>query len=373
MVANTSTAKDVEILIDPALLESLGAIWGKEISQISPLAAEGAKADAADIKQLSKAGVCTKTGEIVPEMEGLVGTLAQADTFGRFEIIRSNVTIQLTTYRKGDGEHALIINEDGALRISYPSGSDVVTSLVSEYTGRSALGGCEFEAVMTWKEACAFSALIDLQRRSYLRNIAEELEPVPLSFEKAEILSALVTKGKYQWLASIMRDLHEEEPFADEKELADALKSIASKGFVEQKGNKWNLSMDSALLARQMLITEQIVSVNAGKMYNPDELSTTAFGCLQSGIHGVLMIDPDGDSVTLSSLSPAELVAHMAYILDFGVPQAEFDQSVDTADTADVPEDENSDVGADSAKFCRECGAKLEANTKFCGSCGTKL
>jgi len=332
MVTNTKTSKYVEIVIEPALLSPLGAIWEKEISPLSPLAAEDAEASAADIKNLSKAGVCTNTGEIVPEMEEMVRTLAQADTFGRFEIIRPNITIQLTTYRKGDGGHALIVNEDGELRIIYPSGSNVVTGLVSEYTGRSALGGCEFEAVMTWKEACAFSALIDLQRRSYLRNIADELEPVPSLFGAQEIISTLGNREKYQWLASIMRDLHEKDPFADENELADTLESIASKGFVEKKGGQWNLSMDSALLARQMLITEQIVSVNAGKMYDPDELSTAAFGCLQSGIHGVLMIDPDGDSITFSSLSPAEMVAYIAYILDFGAPQAEFDQSVDTTD-----------------------------------------
>lgn len=372
MATNTKTSEDIEIVIEPALLAPLGAILGGEISQISPLAAEDAKASAADIKNLSKAGVCTTTGEIVPEMEEMVRTLAEADSFGQFEIIRPNITIQLTTYRKSDGDHALIINEDGNLRISYPVGSDIVAGFVSEYTGRSALGGCEFEAVMSWKEACAFSALIDLQRRSYLRSIAEELEPVPLSFEEPEILSALGTKGKYQWLASIMRDLHEEEPFADEKELADALKSIASNGFVEQKGNKWNLSMDSALLARQMLITEQIVSVNAGKMYNPDELSSAAFGCLQSGIHGVLMIDPKGDSITFSSLSPAELVAYIAYLLDFGAPQAEFDKSVDVADE---PESEigDNDAVADSEKFCTECGTKVQSDSKFCDNCGTKL
>lgn len=368
MTPNGQKEEAIEITLSADLLGALGVLCGKDLTAISPLGLGDGEANKNQKQLLIDKNMLTTEQEINPDFERLISLLAETTSYMRFEIVRSDVTIQMNAYRADDGNNALLINVEGDFRIIYPIDSSHIIDMIAEYTGKSSFIGFECDLDMSWEEACAYAGMIDLQRRSFFRDLAKNDETTPSVFTTKEILSALQKDKKYQWLASILLDLKDEVPFKKEKDLEKVLKILEEKKQIEQKNKAWGLAMDGVLLSRQMLIIDQILSVSAGTLYDKDELSLTGVGYLQAGIHNILMIETSDESVGFASQSPNMVLALVESMLEFDVPKAEGGAAKKSG-----TKKEGAKKVQSSSRYCPSCGSIVSASAKFCMACGSQL
>jgi len=310
----------IEIVVKPRLLGSIGRSWDGPLSQMSPLLYEIEGQSSPDKKALAEAGICDKNGAILQSVRPAIEVLATAKAFSRIYFTKSPGNIfEYIVYMTPDGRTASIINEAGDQRINYPALTEPVFVGIGQMLGTSDISNCEFGVDLTAGEALVFSAMMDHQRRAFLRALADDKEQVPVLIEMDKI-APIVSEGEtdYQKFVSILREMLDIRGTFMVEIVPGALDGLVSKGLVKKEGKLWSLTGPALLLSRRFLILERYLTMTAGHFDNENKLGLTGLTCIQSGINDILMIEATKASARLETISSARLLDYLGAFMTPG-------------------------------------------------------
>ena len=307
----------VELIVKPQLLRSIGKVWNKPLSPISPLKYDMEGQAPVDNKGLTEAAICDKDGILQPLVRPALEVLANARTFSRIYLTKSPGNIfEYIVYITPDGKTASIVNEGGNQRINCPAAIEDVFVGLGQFVGASTLRNCEFAAELSTAETLVVSVLLDLQRKTYLSAIADDKELGPVSITKDKF-AALVSENKpdHQWFVSVFKEMLDVHGTFMEEVVPVALDGLISKGLIKKEGGFYSLSDNLQYLSRRMLLIERFITVTSGRLDEDDKLALVGFTCLQSGINDILMADAMKGSARLETISSAKLLDYLGVFM----------------------------------------------------------
>jgi hypothetical protein len=300
----------VELVVKPVLLRSIGQAWNGPLSQISPLLYEKEGQAPVDKRALLEASICDKEGKIQDIVRPAIEVLATAKAFTRIYLTKSPGNIfEYLVYMAQDGRTASIINDTGVLRINFPASNDEVFVGIGQLVGSSVLRNCEFSTDLTAGEALVFSAMMDLQRKAFLRALSDDKEQVPVQIDIDKIAS-LVSEGEtdLQRFVSILKEMLAIHGTFLPEVVVGALEGLMAKGLAKREGKTCSLVGPALQLSRRFLLLERYLTVTAARLDDANKLEVASFTCLQSGINDILMIDAGEGTARLETLSSARLL-----------------------------------------------------------------
>ncbi len=310
----------IEIVVKPQLLRSIGRSWDGPLSQMSPLwyGAEGKVVP--DKKALAEAGICDKNGAILPSVRPAIEVLATPKSFSRIYFTKSpGNNFEYIVFNTADGRSASMINESGDQRIDFPAANEPVFVGVGQMLGSSVLLNCEFAADLTAGESLVFAAMMDLQRRAFLRALANDGEQVQVPIEIDRIAS-LVSEDEtdYQRFVSILKEMLDIHGTFMPEVVVGALEGLMNKGLAKRDGKQCSLVGPALQLSRRFLLLERYLVMTAGKFDDDNKLNLASFTCLQSGINDILMIEAGKGSARLETISSARLLDYLGVFMTPG-------------------------------------------------------
>jgi hypothetical protein len=354
-----------DFTINAQLLGALGSLWQGTPTQVSPFRYGKTGFFGTEEKAvLTAAGICDAGGQPSPDIRPALDVLGSAQAFTRMYITGGPNAYEYIVYFTADGRTASLINIGGNVQINCPSIADLFIGMVSQTLGSSLYRNATLEASLTPDEALVLSAMIDLQRQTFLRSLASSHESAPIIIESSSIENVLCgPDSSFQWLNNVIRELVTGEN-ALSPQVPAALASLAEKGLVKQTGSACSLSDEAAFLARRMLVIDTSVVLTAGHLAPEGNVGVAGFTCLQAGVHDLLYIDTSAGTVDIQAISSA---AVLEFIRTFMT-------NPDALKKLVVPSSPlQPEVSSPKRKFCPQCGAQITEGKMFCNKCGTKI
>jgi hypothetical protein len=310
----------IEIVLGPQMLHWIGRSWNGPLSSMSPLLNEIKGKTAPDKKALFDAGICDQDGNILDKLRPAISVLANPRGFTRIYFTTSPGKIfEYICYVAQDGKNASAVNEAGDLRINYPAMNDAMMYGIRQKLGSSEIRNCAFEADLTAAETVVLAAMMDLQRKAFLRAIADEKEQVLITVE-IEKIAPMITQGEkdYQWLVNIFKEMLDIRGTFMPEIVPGSIDGLVSKGLVKKDGKTVSLNGPALLLSRRMLVLERYLTATSGIFTDDKKISLSGFTCLQSGINDLLIIDAYDGKAHLETVTSETLVKYLAYFLNRG-------------------------------------------------------
>jgi len=313
-------SEKIEIVVKPQMLGAIGRSWDGPLSPMSPLLYDKEAKAVPDKKALSDAGICDKNGAILPSVRPAIEVLATAKALTRIYLTKSPGNIfEYIVFNSADGGSASMMNESGDQRINFPAVNQEVFVGLGQMLGTSVIRNCEFAADLTAGESLVLSALIDSQRRTYLKAIADDQEQGPVSLTKDKIATIVsTTEEDLQWFVSIFKKMLDIHGTFMAEVVPAALDGLISKGHVKKEGGFYSLSDTLLHLSRRMVLIERYMTVTSVKLGEDNELALAGFTCLQSGINDILMIDAGKGKARLETMSSARLLDYLGVFMTPG-------------------------------------------------------
>lgn len=354
----------IQFTIKPEHLAVLGKISGVTLSPVSPFRYGKETDTAAGIAQLAALGICDAGGTITADKKDIVTSLALAEAFTRIYLTTPQRVIEYLAYFAPDGKIVGVTNDNGMQLITSPAPNDAMLELVRQTIGVTRYRSIPFEAKLNRKETLVFSAMIDLQRKEMLRKFADGKPAGRIAVSEKEVLAMLkMPPGNTQWLSSGFTDLFKQERIPKAGETAGIFASLAAKGLITTTGKDYSLSDQAVILARNHLMPSMYLTLTAGKGQPSGKTNIAGFSCIVSGIHDLLYIDYNADTIELEAVSSAAIHEYVkAFLTDRTLLSAM--DGIAAAPAA---------AGTKERHFCPQCGTSLRPGLKFCSQCGTKI
>jgi hypothetical protein len=355
--------------IPAQLLGALGTLWAGNATSISPFKyGKGGAVGTKERAALLAAGICDTQGQIVPAIRPAIDILGNAEAFTRMYLTGGPDTYEYLVYFDAGGNTVSMVNAGGEFQISYPSREGLFVEMAAQTIGFSLFRIAPLETSLSHDEALVFSGLVDIQRRAFLRSLADGGGARVIDASPGEIGSALARKeGDYQWLGVVMMSLLERESPPAPDHIAAALVSLAGKGLATASGAVWRLSDTGSLLARRMLVFDASLVLTAGSGGRSGKVNVAGFTCLQAGVHDLLFIDAGASTVELQSISSAGVIEYVRKFLTDMSVHRNLGSTAVAGPSPDVP------GSGTEKKFCPGCGSPVKDGLKFCSNCGYKI
>jgi hypothetical protein len=349
-------------VINAGLFGAAGKLWAGTPSSVSPFLHGKVQAPGTNEKQaLAKAGICDATGQILPAARPALDALGTAHAFTRMYLSGNLVPTEAIVYFAPGNGPVSLFNAGGDMEIRYPAAEGEFVEMAAQGFGSTIYRAVPFDATLMHDEAVALSALIDIQRKHALKSIAGEQEPGIADCELPVLWSITSRKGNNtQWLANVLLDILSLDGIPSEDLLRSALESLVQKGHAVKNGSSYRLGEDTLALARRMLLFDTALTLTSGYLKN-GVLNIAGFTCLQAGVHDLLVIDANAESVTIQSVSSASVLDSVRT----------FFTDIHSLEKLDTPV--AGTAQPQTRRFCPQCGAPITPDRKFCGSCGGKI
>lgn len=337
--------------IPPKAWAAIGALVPGPRSVVSALGERPHQPlDEAHRAHLREIGLLDEQDALTPEARHAMEVLARAQVYARLRLLLGGRGFDTVFYYAPDGDGAVSISAtaDGLL-VTDPAPIAEVMGQLKQFTGDSVVFGTAFQAEMSFEEALALAAMIDLHRKSLLRALLEKREPDALSFDAVTVREAIEnTEESGQWLVHIVRYVTGYGEPLREGEVGSALPSLAQAGHLISEGNTYRLNDTLKLLAARHLTVDKVLVFEAGSGAADGRVGEAGFCCWQAGVNDLLLVE-HRDQVRLTSINAAALLSIVQAFL------------------------EEPPIVAAAGPTCSKCGAPLSPGQRFCGQCGAAV
>ncbi|MGE5416047.1 MAG: zinc ribbon domain-containing protein [Acidobacteriota bacterium] len=377
----------LKLLLDPNLLGLLGSLVPGTKSASSPFrhGIERTPTDQ-DTSALTALGIIDNAGKVSAEHLPILNLLASTPAFARIGFAGGYGLLEYVNYFSTEGTTSVsFITCNDGLIIDSPSVTDDVLTQIRQYTGSSELLSSEIDIDLPNIEAVVLAALIDLQRRSTLRSIAEDTS-VQNEFSMDRIYSCVNSEiNNAQWLVTAVKKLTDVKP--EWLDVQNALTALQQQGYAKRGTIGFELNDDLQLLAKNLLIIDNALNLRTGREFAEGQVVQAGFVCLQSGVHALLLVENVGDLVHFQSITAALMLEYLRYFLN--TPDALQQMAIDmnskqaqqtTTDIGQSPESVNevppvepASAAASSDVVCSQCSTVLKPGARFCTNCGTSI
>lgn len=296
------------MVLSPAAITWLGSAFSDK-TKISPFSTIQVPDFTEDDKaRLIEQGVINGESAFTPDSYAIFETLAVAEAYAGFHLTGAFGQIAKTAYFKGDR----VITVDNAgqeLVVSTKVDTDNMIGILNEITGISRLVNAQVNMKMGVKSALAFAALLDVTRKHALIQYAG-LGDMPVGYKTDELLDMLNQEGSSRWLTTYIKTLRLPQVVLPVDELDEAMGGLLEAGLAEKGEYGYRLLGEAYDLATNFLIIENVLHVRCGQETN-GKLVTGEAMFLQAGLHDVLMLDVDAETVEFNTVSTYTMMEYL--------------------------------------------------------------
>ena len=298
----------VRMLLSPEAITWLGSAFSDK-SKVSPFnAIQVPGFSEADKASLIEQGVIDDHSALTPDSYAIFNILANAKSYAGFRLSGAFGNVEKTSYFL-DGQQVTVDNAGAGLVISGPADVDTMAGVINEVTGISRLVNAQVSVKMGAKSALAFTALLDLTRQSALGHYAG-LAQLPTGFTAEQIATMARESSDQHWLTAYLKTLRLPELSLQTDEMAAAMAGILEANLAEQGEYGYRLIGEAYDLAVNFLVIEHVLHVRCGQ--EKDDGVVTGEGLfLQAGLHDLLMMDVDKETVEFNTVSTYTMMDYL--------------------------------------------------------------
>lgn len=293
----------------PASLAWLGGAFG-ETSAISPFGALSADGfDREGMDALVEAGIIRAEGEVTPEWFTALDKLAGADAYTRIRFRSGALEANRAVYFRGDDPSPLSLTTtpDG-FTLDYPPMNHVFLEEIGDFTGRSNVVNSDLAVDLDYASARALVAVIDRERRHVLDCLAREERPRAAVHSVEAIAGEIGAEGSSgQRLSTILLGLRDRPGDPTEQGLSASLDDLVARGLLAGEEGEYRTAGEAQQLAGHLLVLDGILHIDGGRITDGGSVEGMEAIFALGGLHDILMIDPGAGSITLQTLSGAQL------------------------------------------------------------------
>jgi hypothetical protein len=151
------------------------------------------------------------------------------------------------------------------------------------------------------KSALAFAALIDVTRKHALSQYAG-FEQMPVGYTAEQILSLLLEAKDSHWITAYIKKLRQPSSILIADEFEAAVTAVLEANYAEKGDYGYRLIREAYDLAANFLIIENVINLRCGQEINGHVVTGEAL-FLQAGLHDVLMLDVEAETVEFNTVS----------------------------------------------------------------------
>lgn len=296
------------IVLSPAAITWLGSAFSEK-TKISPFTTIQVQGFAEEEKAgLVEQGVIDGESALAPDSYAIFETLAGADAYAGFHLTGAFGQIAKTAYFKG--EKVVTVDIAGQeIIISTKVDADTMIGILNEITGISRLVNAQVNVKMGVKSALAFATLLDVTRKYALSQYAG-LGELPVGYTADQLLAMFNQAEGSRWLTTYIKTLRLPQVVLQADELAEAMAGLLEAGLAEKGVYGYRLLGEAYDLATNFLIIEHVLQVRCGQETN-GKLVTGEAMFLQAGLHDVLMLDVDAETVEFNTVSTYTMMEYL--------------------------------------------------------------
>lgn len=306
----------IEFTLRPELLGAVGNLWGAKLSEISPFNYGKTSSVTGDEQsELTALGICDNNGKISDKVLPAIELLADARAFTRIYLHNGLNIFEYISYFDASGNAASITNDSGSQMVDYPAPNNGIIENIRQNIGDTVYRNSDFECEIKSSEAMVLAAMMDIQRKAFLSDIADGKETEASRIDIGRIESLLSGNAKnYQWLTNIIRDMTKHEAFTSET-IEPVLDSLVKIGYAARNNGGYVLTRDTLLLSRRMLLLDKFLTLTSGRIGNDGKVVVVGFTGIQAGVHDLLFIDENNDIVQMDAVSSAMVLDYVSHFL----------------------------------------------------------
>ncbi len=265
-----------------------------------------------DKESLISQGVVAPDGTIQPSALAALNVLSGADGFSRIRIMGTAAPVDKVIYFK-ENTACSVDSAQGYFSVVFPAVNREAVYMLEEFTGSSRLVNIPFHTSLSPKAAFVFLALLDLHRAANLCALAGE--PKDTVFSVGRIIEKANTEGNsLMWFVNSLKNLTGVVGLS-ETDVKAVVNELKEKNLSGEKEDGVFLAGDGLELAYAFLIPEYVFSIGYGRMIAGNSCEHSECHVVFCGMHNLLYIDTDRDSIIMETMSGSELLGIMANAL----------------------------------------------------------
>lgn len=314
-------------------------------------------------------GVTNANGELTAEAAAILGSVIEVMGFVRIIISVKEKFAEKLIYFPANGIPVLLSPGQKTFNFTAPAPIGDILAGLAEQIGISTESIGDFAVELSAAEALVLAAVIDLERRHVLSELAAGKMPEPIAVEAVaveKVLSATTESG--QWLVPLIANLVGKAEMESVETVFDAL---VKTGFLVDNGSRYLPADALWKIAERLPLTDRVCAVSAGREAK-DAVILTGFTCIIGGAANFLYIETADGRVRFKTPSAREVLAEIEYLLttpDALQPLADA-VPVEPPPVKPLQTAINNEAAAPAGIVCKNCGALISPNSSFCQQCG---
>lgn len=309
----------ISLTIDEDLLDALGQIVPGEKTYLSIFNVPQNEATNDKMARLKSSGIITVNGAVKQAYSQMLDTLAKARTVSSLKYSAGNRLYEFIVHFPTiqNLPSVSVLHDNKKLVIETPASVESAFSLIDQNMGHSNAVSSNFSSNFTRNEAAAVLALMDLFRSAALHALADELELKNPSFELPAVISKATNPSEsLQSLVAILQLSLEQSKPPNSTEVTDALKSLLEKNIVIQTNSKYRLNDKLQHFASRLLVIDNLIRVEAGRIDATNKLAYANFTAAQAGVNDIIYIENRDQDLLVRSASGMQIVGLAAKFLN---------------------------------------------------------
>ncbi len=266
-----------------------------------------------DIKGLSKLGIVDNNGAPLDQVRPTLSILSNPYAVVKFTftggagIFEHNINYDHTFLN-----HVTLTVTPSDFSIDDEVNPQGILPILQDFIGKSNLKSINISGRYTVTEALVIAAILDIERRSYLRAFMDEV-PAGRNNYNANLIWRIInsTSNSIQWFVSVLNDVIGDHVALAPSQVQEGINGLISKGVMTQNSGQYNLTGELATLSSRMLIIDNILTTHILRLDDKKDILSTGFTCIQSGVHDLLFLDYDGNEVIFETLSSVGLLEYL--------------------------------------------------------------
>ena len=184
-----------------------------------------------------------------------------------------------------------------------------IISVLKNFIGISNIKSIEISGKYNEYEARVLASVLDIERRAYLRAFVDEISITSTTFNSNMIWRITnSTSSSIQWLVSIIGDIIGSHESLSLQQVQMGIDGLVEKGVLEKDGDQYRCIGQMSKLSGRMIIIDNILSTRISKINSDNNIVSSGFTCVQSGVHDLLFLDYDGKEVSFEMITSSALL-----------------------------------------------------------------
>jgi hypothetical protein len=211
----------------------------------------------------------------------------------------------------------ILLKEEGVLAPYTSAPNDGIVGSVRQNIGETIYRNSDFECEIKGGEALMLAAMMNIQRKTFLSDIADEKETGATTMDIRRIQYMLSGNAKnYQWLTYIIRDMMEGEGISSPDGIEKVLDSLVKMDYVAKHDGGYILTLDTLFLSRRMLLLDTFLTLTSSRIEEKGRVVILGLTVIQAGVHDLLFMDAYDDIVLMDAVSSTMILDYVSHFLD---------------------------------------------------------